>query len=130
MERNLRLTREIPVNPICKIKLINLIHCRAYLKSEHFERKGLPFNNAKEISPAKYPDIPIQTNDRDCGVYLLHYAELIFQVKFCIYFSSRYQMLYFHDSNNYKSHIFLSRTPLSFSHPTCQTCPIGSRREK
>jgi Ulp1 family protease len=44
------------------------------------EKKKLPLNFGKEKMGEKHPPIPQQPNSSDCGIFLLHYVELIFKV--------------------------------------------------
>lgn len=53
---------------------------RAYLKYEYLNRKGKPLSFSKEQMGEKELTVPEQNNDCDCGIYLLHYVELIFKV--------------------------------------------------
>ncbi len=45
------------------------------------EKMTLPLNFGKEKMSEKHPPIPQQPNSCDCGVFLLHYVELIFKVR-------------------------------------------------
>lgn len=56
---------------------------RQYLSFEHLEKRKLPLNFGKEKMGEKHPPIPYQPNSCDCGLFLLHYVELIFKV--CTY---------------------------------------------
>jgi len=56
---------------------------RQYLSFEHLEKRKLPLNFGKEKLGEKHPPIPYQPNSCDCGLFLLHYVELIFKV--CTY---------------------------------------------
>lgn len=53
---------------------------RQYLSFEHLEKRKLPLNFGKEKMGEKHPPIPYQPNSCDCGLFLLHYVELIFKV--------------------------------------------------
>ena len=53
---------------------------RTYLQFEHLERKKYPLTFGKDKMDEKNPEIPLQPNSCDCGLFLLHYVELIFQV--------------------------------------------------
>ena len=52
---------------------------RSYLTFEHLEKRKVPMNFGKEKMGEKHPPIPLQPNDCDCGLFLLHYVELIFK---------------------------------------------------
>ena len=52
---------------------------RSYLTFEHLEKKKIPKNYGKEKMGEKHPPIPLQPNSCDCGLFLLHYVELIFK---------------------------------------------------
>lgn len=52
---------------------------RSYLTFEHIEKKKVPMNFGKEKMAEKHPPIPLQPNSCDCGLFLLHYVELIFK---------------------------------------------------
>ena len=52
---------------------------RQYLSFEHLEKRKLPLNFGKEKMGEKHPPIPYQPNSCDCGLFLLHYVELIFK---------------------------------------------------
>ena len=52
---------------------------RSYLRYEYLERKGKPLSLTKEKMGEYEAAVPEQDNDCDCGVYLLHYIELIFR---------------------------------------------------
>jgi hypothetical protein len=52
---------------------------RSYLTFEHMEKKNLPRTFGKEKMGEKHPPIPLQPNSCDCGLFLLHYVELIFK---------------------------------------------------
>jgi len=52
---------------------------RSYLQFEHMEKKGLPLSFGKEKMEEKQPEIPYQPNSCDCGIFLLHYVELVFK---------------------------------------------------
>ena len=52
---------------------------RSYLKLEHLEKRKLLKNFGKDKMAAKHPRVPYQPNSYDCGLYLLHYIELIFR---------------------------------------------------
>ena len=52
---------------------------RSYLTFEHLEKKKMPRNFGKEKMAEKHPPIPLQPNSCDCGLFLLHYVELIFK---------------------------------------------------
>ena len=52
---------------------------RSYLRYEYLERKGRPLSLTKEKMGELEASVPEQDNDCDCGVYLLHYIELIFR---------------------------------------------------
>ncbi len=52
---------------------------RTYLSFEHMEKKDLPMTFSKEKMSEKHPPIPTQPNSTDCGLFLLHYVELIFR---------------------------------------------------
>ena len=46
---------------------------------EHLEKRKLLKNFGKDKMAAKHPRVPHQPNLYDCGLYLLHYIELIFR---------------------------------------------------
>ena len=52
---------------------------RSYLRYEYLARKGRPLSLTKEKMGEVEAPVPEQDNDCDCGVYLLHYIELIFR---------------------------------------------------
>jgi len=52
---------------------------RSYLMMEHLEKRKLPKNFGKDKMGEKHPPIPYQPNSCDCGLFLLHYVELIFR---------------------------------------------------
>lgn len=62
---------------------------RNYLSTEYREKKSR--NSvviySKEKMSEIYPELPLQQNHCDCGVFLLHYIELIFQNPKKFYFS-------------------------------------------
>ena len=45
---------------------------------EHLEKRKLLKNFGKDKMVVKQPQIPYQPNSYDCGLYLVHYMELIF----------------------------------------------------
>ena len=47
---------------------------------EYMEKKGYPLTFGKDKMEEKYPTIPYQQNSSDCGIFLLHYIELVFKV--------------------------------------------------
>ena len=53
---------------------------RSYLQFEHLTRKKYPLTFGRDKMNEKHPEIPLQPNSCDCGIFLLHYVELIFQV--------------------------------------------------
>ncbi len=53
---------------------------RSYLKYEYLARRGKPVRFGKEQMGEKEVSVPEQDNDADCGIYLLHYVQLIFKV--------------------------------------------------
>lgn len=52
---------------------------RSYLRYEYLARKGRPLSLTNEKMGELEAAVPEQDNDCDCGVYLLHYIELIFR---------------------------------------------------
>jgi Ulp1 family protease len=52
---------------------------RAYLQYEHLERNDFPLSFRKDNMKLNHAVIPLQPNSCDCGIYLLHYVELIFK---------------------------------------------------
>ena len=48
---------------------------------EHLEKRKIPKNFGKDKMGEKHPPIPYQPNSCDCGLFLLHYVELIFRGK-------------------------------------------------
>ena len=52
---------------------------RSYLQFEHLEKKTFPLTFGRDKMDEKHPEIPLQPNSNDCGVFLLHYVELIFK---------------------------------------------------
>ena len=52
---------------------------RSYLQYEYLERRGAVLSFSKDNMTQIVPQIPQQPNSCDCGIYLLHYIELIFQ---------------------------------------------------
>ena len=54
---------------------------REYLRKDYHARKGKAVHFSAEKMAVKTPQVPLQENSCDCGIYLLHYVELIFKVK-------------------------------------------------
>jgi len=52
---------------------------RSYLTFEYIAKRKIPKNFGKEKMSEKHPPIPLQPNSCDCGLFLLHYVELIFK---------------------------------------------------
>jgi len=52
---------------------------RSYLQFEYMERKNYPLTFGRDKMNEKHPEIPLQPNSCDCGIFLLHYVELIFK---------------------------------------------------
>ena len=52
---------------------------RSYLTFEYIAKRKIPKNFGKEKMSEKHPPIPLQPNSFDCGLFLLHYVELIFK---------------------------------------------------
>ena len=52
---------------------------RSYMMFEHLDKRKIPKNFGKEKMSEKHPPIPLQPNSCDCGLFLLHYIELIFK---------------------------------------------------
>ena len=48
---------------------------------EHLEKRKIPKNFGKDKMGEKHPPIPYQSNLFDGGLFLLHYAELLFRGK-------------------------------------------------
>ena len=62
---------------------------RSYLRHEYLERKGSPLSLPKERMGELEADMPRQENGCDCGIYLLHYIELIFKARSLLQFGFR-----------------------------------------
>merc|ERR1712223_12832 len=58
-------------------KAVNKI--RSYLQIEHLDRKGYYVSFESGRMKSKHPAVPQQYNTWDCGVYMLHYIELMFK---------------------------------------------------
>ena len=66
---------------------------RSYLMMEHLEKRKLPKNFGKDKMGEKHPPIPYQPNSCDCGLFLLHYVELIFRGKYKSLFDNAHNYL-------------------------------------
>lgn len=56
-----------------------LSRIRSYLQFEYMEKKGYPLTFGRDKMEEKHPEIPQQPNSCDCGIFLLHYVELVFK---------------------------------------------------
>ncbi len=54
---------------------------REYLRKEYHARKGRAVHFGVESMGVRTPEVPQQENSCDCGVYLLHYVEMVFKVR-------------------------------------------------
>jgi hypothetical protein len=52
-----------------------LHHVRAYIREEHKSKHGLPYPYA--LNEDSVPDVPLQTNGFDCGVFVCQYVKAI-----------------------------------------------------
>ena len=52
---------------------------RSYLYYEYLERKGVGLSFGRDKMKLHNLSVPLQPNECDCGLYLLHYVELIFE---------------------------------------------------
>ena len=52
---------------------------RSYLYYEYNERKGVGLSFGRDKMKLHNLSVPLQPNECDCGLYLLHYVELIFE---------------------------------------------------
>ena len=52
---------------------------RSYLYYEYLERKGVGLSFGRDKMILHNLSVPLQPNECDCGLYLLHYVELIFE---------------------------------------------------
>ena len=52
---------------------------RSYLYYEYLERKGVGLSFGRDKLKLHNLSVPLQPNECDCGLYLLHYVELIFE---------------------------------------------------
>ena len=52
---------------------------RSYLHYEYLERNGISLSFGRDKIKLTNMNVPLQPNECDCGIYLLHYVQLIFQ---------------------------------------------------
>lgn len=53
---------------------------RNFLKFEWQTKKGNCKNFTKNVMPEFFPTVPLQTNNSDCGLFLVHYVENFLKV--------------------------------------------------